>query len=227
MMRIQIAFTLLLGLTSLGQAANVASRWPRFQQAQVSTTAQDVHRTIRLEIVVNAPVEKAWRAWTTRDGIKSFFAPDCDIDLRVLGKYDILFAPSAPVGLRGAEGNLVLAIQEGKMLSFTWDAPPDFPKIRKQRTSVVVRFIKIDQAKTKVLLTQSGWGEGEEWSKVHDYFIMAWGDVVLPFLKHSLESGPIDWKNPPQKLEKATLISQQPVTGCPYRKFNLTCDGFV
>ena len=34
-------------------------------------------RAIKLEIVLNAPVEKVWKAWTTRDGIRSFFAPDC------------------------------------------------------------------------------------------------------------------------------------------------------
>lgn len=206
----RIVIALLLVVICLGQIAE-ASRRTTDQSANVAVGALPMEttpdRAIKLAIMVNATSEKAWRAWTTRDGIRSFFAPDCDIDLRVLGKYDILFAPSAPVGLRGAEGNLVLAIQERKMLSFTWDAPPDFPIIRKQRTSVVVRFIPIEQNKTKVFLTQSGWGEGEEWNKVHDYFIMAWGDVVLPFLKHSLEIGPIDWKNPPQKLEKATLIA--------------------
>ncbi len=173
-----------------------------------ATKIQKVDRSIKLEIIVNAPVEKVWKAWTTREGIRSFFAPDCDIDIRVLGKYDILFAPTAPVGLRGAEDNLILAIQEGKMLSFTWDAPPEFPSIRKQRTSVVIRLAQLEQNKTKLSLTQSGWGEGDEWNKVYDYFIIAWGDVVLPFLKHSLEIGPIDWKNPPRKLEKATLIAR-------------------
>jgi len=54
------------------------------------------------------------------------------------------------------------------------------------------------------MFTQSGWGEGDEWGKVYDYFIVAWGEAVLPFLKHSLEVGPIDWKNPPRKLVKAT-----------------------
>jgi uncharacterized protein YndB with AHSA1/START domain len=170
---------------------------------EVDQRKRHLDQTIRLEIVVNAPVEKVWRAWTTRDGIRSFFAPDCNIDLRVLGKYDILFVPSAPAGLRGAEDNLILAIQDGKMLSFTWDAPPDFPDIRKQRTSVVVRFVAIGPGKTKVLFTQSGWGEGEEWNKVHDYFVIAWREVVLPFLKYSLEVGPIDWTNPPKRLEKA------------------------
>jgi hypothetical protein len=120
----------------------------------------------------------------------------------VFGKYDILFAPSAPVGLRGAEGNLILAIQEGKMLSFTWDAPPMFPEIRKQRTSVTVRIVTLDKNKAKVVFRQTGWGEGEEWDKVHDYFVGAWGDVVLPNLKRSLEVGPVDWKKEMQNIKR-------------------------
>ncbi len=200
-MRIRIAITLLLALTCLCQNIDAATR-PSDARPQLAA-AKDLDRTIRLEILLNAPAEKVWRAWTTREGIRSFFAPDCNIDLRVLGKYDILFAPSAPPGLRGAEGNLILAIQEGKMLSFTWDAPPNFPDIRKQRTSVVIRLVRLDQNRTKLVFRQTGWGEGEDWNKVHDYFVAAWGEVVLPLLKHSLEVGPIDWKNPPQRLEKA------------------------
>lgn len=206
-MKTRIAVTLLLGMTCLGQDINAAAPAPGSWQRQVSATAPDVDRAIKLEIVVNASPEKVWRAWTTREGIKSFFAPDCDIDLRVLGKYDILFAPSAPPGLRGAEGNLILAIQEGKMLSFTWDAPPNFPDIRKQRTSVVIRIVRLDQNRTRLVFRQTGWGEGDDWTRVHDYFVAAWGEVVLPYLKHSLEVGPIDWKNPPQKLERAVQLS--------------------
>jgi uncharacterized protein YndB with AHSA1/START domain len=202
-MKTRIAITLLLGLICFNQSTTAGTRNSASRHGRFSADTPDIDRTIKLEIVVNAPAEKVWRAWTTRDGIKSFFAPDCDIDLRVLGKYDILFVPSAPVGKRGAEGNLVLAIQEGKMLSFTWDAPPTFPDIRKQRTSVVIRLMQLEQNKTKVFFTQSGWGEGEQWNKVHDYFVKAWGEIVLPYLKHSLEVGPIDWKNPPEKLEKA------------------------
>lgn len=193
-MRIRTVILLLLCFSWSGQNAFVSAGPAR----------NDLDRAIRLEIVVNAPLDKVWRAWTTRDGIKSFFAPDCEIDLRVLGKYDILFAPSAAAGLRGAEGNLLLAIQHGKMLSFTWDAPPNFPEIRKQRTTVVIRFLSLEQNKTKLVFRQYGWGEGDDWDQVHEYFVKAWGDVVLPHLKYSLEVGPIDWKKLPQKLPKAT-----------------------
>jgi hypothetical protein len=53
---------------------------------------------------VNAPIEKAWGAWTTPDGIKTFFAPDCKVDLRVDGAYEIYFLPEAKPGERGSEG---------------------------------------------------------------------------------------------------------------------------
>ena len=199
-MRIRITLTVLLCLICLSQLPLLATAAPNLKpSAEV-----DLDQAIKLEIILDAPVDRVWRAWTTRDGIKSFFAPDCDIDLRVLGKYDILFAPSAPIGLRGAEGNILLAIQEGKMLSFTWDAPPMFPEIRKQRTSVVIKLVPIAENRTRLIFRHTGWGDGEEWKKVHDYFEMAWGDVVLPYLKHSLEVSPIDWKNPPKRLPKAT-----------------------
>lgn len=200
---IQTVITLLLCLGCLAQEAAGRTLPSAFQSSQTPAVG-DLDKTIKLDIVIKAPAEKVWWAWTTREGIKSFFAPDADIDLRVLGKYEILFAPYAPAGRRGAEGNLVLAIQEGKMLSFTWDAPPNFPEIRKQRTSVVIRLVRLDQNTTKVEFRQTGWGEGEDWTKVHDYFVAAWGEVVLPNLKRSLEVGPIDWKNPPQPLKKAS-----------------------
>src|SRR5262245_24178780 len=103
---------LLLALLVLNQGAQLV----RAVSPNQSETSRHLDRTIGLEIVINAPVERVWQAWTTRDGIRSFFAPDCDIDFRVLGKFDIWFKPSAPSGLRGAEGNLILAIQQEKML---------------------------------------------------------------------------------------------------------------
>ena len=90
------------------------------------------------------------------------------------------------------------------MLSFTWDAPPMFPEIRKQRTSVVIKLVPMAENRTRLVFRHTGWGDGEEWKKVHDYFLVAWGDVVLPYLKHSLEVSPIDWKNLPKGLRQVT-----------------------
>jgi uncharacterized protein YndB with AHSA1/START domain len=148
-----------------------------------------------------------WSRWASEKGIKKFFAPACNYELKTFGKLDILFAPQAPAGLRGAEDNKILAVEEKKMVSFTWDAPPQFPDIRKQRTVVTIRFYQTSPKETLVTLTQTGWGQSEDWNTVLNYFNAAWAGFVLPNLKYSLEVAPINWadfpKNAPQGLKPA------------------------
>lgn len=161
-------------------------------------SAQETERVVKAEVTVNAGVDAVWEAWTTEAGLKAFFAPACKIEPHVFGAFEIYFNPNGAPGQRGAEGNLILAIQPKKMLSFTWDAPPHLPNVRQQRTSVVVRFKELAKDKTKVTLIESGWGEGEEWDKAFTYFSSTWKDQVLPFLQYRFAVGPIDWNNLPK-----------------------------
>jgi uncharacterized protein YndB with AHSA1/START domain len=154
----------------------------------------DHDRAIDLEMVVDAAVEDVWNAWTTNEGATSFFAPAANIDLRVGGPYELFFDPGAGRGNRGGEGATILAYQEGKMLSFTWNAPPHMAEIRKQWTHVVVRFSALGPDKTRVSLRHDGWGEGKKWDDAFDYFSRAWKDIVLPRLRQRFESGPVDWR---------------------------------
>ena len=158
----------------------------------------DRDRVIRDEVIVEAGIEAAWDAWTTEEGIKSFFAPDCNIDLRVDGAYEMLFDLEAEPGSRGGEGVRILAIEPKKMLSFTWNAPPHLPNVRKQRTHVVIRFEETAGGRTRVSMIHDGWGEGDEWDKAYEYFTQAWKKLVLPRLKYRFETGPVDWQNLPQ-----------------------------
>jgi len=161
------------------------------------TASATNERAISLEVTVNGSLEKVWDAWTTEEGVKSFFSPDCKIELKVGGAYEMYFAPDAPEGQRGGDGNKILAIQKLKMLSFTWNAPPSLPDVRNERTHVILRFEPITENSTKVILHHDGWGDGGQWDKAFEYFKSAWGKVVLPRLKYSFENGPIDWNNPP------------------------------
>jgi uncharacterized protein YndB with AHSA1/START domain len=154
-------------------------------------------RVIEGEVTVNAGVEPVWRAWTSNEGAETFFAPRCTIDARPGGKYEMLFDLDAEPGKQGGEGMMVLAIQPRKMLSFTWNAPPQFPDVRGQMTHVMVLFYAPDPAHTMVLLRHDGWGEGDEWDSAYEYFERAWKRVVLPRLKYRFEVGPIDWNKPP------------------------------
>ncbi len=161
-------------------------------------------KTIDLEVVVKAPVQKVWQAWTTSDGIKTFFAPDAHVDLRVDGPFEIFINPYAPPGQKGADGMRIIGFQTERMLSFTWNAPPDLPEARQQRTIVILRFEPLGDEQTRVTLHHVGWGEGGEWDKAFAYFSEAWPHV-LQNLQDRFTKGPKDWT---QWLEQMKKISK-------------------
>lgn len=160
--------------------------------ALATLTAFAAERSLDKEVVIKASLDQAWAAWTTREGITSFFAPDAEIDPRVGGAFHIHINPFAAPGGKGADDMRFLALQPRKMLSFDWNAPPSLPEVRQQRTFVVVRFEPVDDKTTRVRLHHVGWGDGGEWDKAYAYFDKAWGNV-LGNLQKRFDSGPIDW----------------------------------
>lgn len=156
----------------------------------LDAAAQD--RTIVKTVTVKAPVEAAWKAWTTTEGVTAFFAPSARVDARPGGAFEIHFNPFAKPGLKGADDMVFLALQEPRMLSFTWNAPPHLPEVRGQRTSVTVRLKDAGDGTTQVRLVHGGWGEGGQWDKAYEYFDGAWGRVLANLEKRFAE-GPIDW----------------------------------
>lgn len=155
-----------------------------------------MNKSIKIQIKVPASVEFVWEAWTTEEGAKSFFAPNCKIDLRPGGAYEMYFNLEAPPGEQGGEGMIILAVQPERTLSFTWNAPPNLPNVRGQMTHVTIT-LKEAGDQTQVSLIHDGWGEGGQWDQAFDYFTRAWGEIVLPRLKYRFEKGPIDWNDPP------------------------------
>ncbi|MGD0396760.1 MAG: SRPBCC domain-containing protein [Nitrososphaerales archaeon] len=168
------------------------------------------NRVLAKSVLVDATADEVWRAWTTLEGIKRFFAPDARLDITPRGKYEILFNPEEPEGQKGAEGCSVLSYVPLKMFSFTWGAPPEFPKARKEVAQWVVLFFdEVDQERTLVRLQEFGWKDGKQGEQVYDYFDQAW-DLVLARLAHSFAHGPVDWKRPWRPARSARSQGRQP-----------------
>ena len=158
-----------------------------------STVTIAEEHAIDEKITVKANVDDVWKVWTTTEGIKTFFAPDAKVVLRVDGPFEIYMNPFGAPGMKGADDMRIIGFQENKMLSFTWNAPPSLPEARKQRSIVIVRLISRGDALTDVTIHHVGWGEGGEWDKAYDYFSKAWPNV-LKNLKKRFDDGPVDWK---------------------------------
>ncbi len=160
-------------------------------------------RAVNETVTVKAGVDDVWKAWTTSEGIKSFFAPDGKVELRVDGPFQIYMNPYGEPGMKGADDMRIIGFQDKKMLSFTWNAPPSLPEARKQRTVVIVRFQSRGDQLTEVTLHHVGWGDGGEWDKAFDYFAKVWPGV-LKNLQKRFEGGPIDWTPRLNQLKAAT-----------------------
>jgi uncharacterized protein YndB with AHSA1/START domain len=171
--------------------------------------ARAQERALNKQIDIPATVDSVWAAWTTREGITSFFAPDARIEPRVGGAFQIHFDPGAPAGAKGADEMRFMALQPKTLLSFDWNAPPFLPEARQQRTFVVVRLLALDEKTTRVTLHHTGWGDGGEWDKAFAYFDRAWGSV-LGNLKRRFEQGPIDWKPWLEQLERSRAAASAP-----------------
>jgi len=57
----------------------------------ISIKAQD--KKIEYDFTVDASPSDVYKAWSTTDGIKTFFAPDGKVDLKMFGDYQIYFFP--------------------------------------------------------------------------------------------------------------------------------------
>ena len=163
--------------------------------------ARAAERAIDKQVEIAASLDQAWAAWTTREGVTSFFAPDAMIELRVGGAYAIYMDPLAAPGLKGADEMRVMAVQPKKMISFDWNAPPHLAEARKQRTFVIVRLEPLGEKSTRVTLHHTGWGDGGEWDATYAYFDKAWG-FVLANLKKRFDTGPLDWGPWMEQLRK-------------------------
>jgi uncharacterized protein YndB with AHSA1/START domain len=185
-----------------------------FSFLALNVAAQDkADRAINEKVTVKANVDDVWKAWTTTEGVKTFFAPDAKVELRVDGPFEIYINPLAEPGQKGADDMRILAFQDKKMLTFTWNAPPSLPEARKQRTVVIVRFISRGDVLTDVTLQHVGWGEGAgdkgaEWDKAFDYFTKAWPSV-LKNLKKRFDDGPVDWKPWLEQLKRGQAANQK------------------
>ncbi len=135
---------------------------------------------------VNCSVQEAWAKWTTQEGLKTFFGPDNKIELRIGGPFEIYFIEANPYGMKGSEGCRILSFLPERMLSFTWNAPPQFPEVRNNeyKTWVVVNFRIMPNTRTEVEINHTGWPEGGEWDKAYEYFDKAW-ETVLNWMEKS------------------------------------------
>ena len=149
-----------------------------------AAAAQSLAPDITVTKVINAPVAEVWKAWTTAEGIESFFAPKAaQVVPEPGGVFELWFGLDLPAGSRGSEGYLFHSVVPMRQLVFEWNAPPTIPTIRRLRTLVYLDFVPVEGDRTSLTLRNFGYGQGEEWAKAKAYFERAWPAVMASLEK--------------------------------------------
>jgi len=150
----------------------------------VDGEAQSLAPDIMVIKVIDAPVADVWKAWTTKEGIESFFAPKAaKVEPVPGGAFELWFGVDYPEGSRGSEGCKVHSVKPMEQLVFEWNAPPTIPAIRSLRTLVYLDFKPLPDNRTELTLRNFGYGEGEDWAKSRAYFTNAWTNVMASLQK--------------------------------------------
>lgn len=164
-------------------------RNPGFAPKLVEARSDDLsERSIEISNVVPADPRSAWDLWASEAGLAQWWTENTRVDLRPGGYYEIYFNPDESPGDRGGDWCRVLSFLPGRMLSFTWNAPPHL-ETRPLHTWVVLTF-EPSEAGSLVTLSHLGWPESglddpaSDWPATFDYFENAWTFVMERFEAH-------------------------------------------
>ncbi len=143
-------------------------------------------KMIKKSRIITCSQDEAWWKWTTHEGLLTFFGTDNKIELKPGGAFEVYFLMDNPKGLRGSEGCKILSYLPKEMISFSWNAPPQFPEIRdhEHKTWVVVNFRSVQEKRCEVIIKHLGWLQGKLWGDVYEYFDSAW-ETVLEWMEKS------------------------------------------
>ena len=191
-------FTRLCGLLVLLALPGFAAAEPSWRDfpgvSNSSFIEPNGDRAIQLSIEVPADPDAVFNAFTTSEGFRSWAVPVARIDLRTGGMIESSYDAGASIGDRDNIRNEILAFIPDRLLVIrNVQAPRSFvdPELF-QRTVTIIEFASAGANRTRVTLTNSGYGSGAGFDRLYRQF--EWGDAYsLASLRRRFEQGPVDW----------------------------------
>ena len=153
--------------------------------AQSSADPAPPPQALIIELSIPAPLPDVWKAFTTKEGLSSWLAPEVSVELKPGGDWLVKFPGSTG-------GGTIMSFVPEKELVISALAPDRFPHVRAARTHAVFTFTA-NGNNTIVRLTQTGWQSGKEWDAAYEY-LAAGNAQLLGMLHHRFVAGPTDWQ---------------------------------
>jgi len=122
--------------------------------------------------LINAPIEKVWKAWTTSEGLRSWLAPHAEIELAIGGKMRTNYNEEGALSDAQTIENTILAYEPQRMLSVhVTKTPAGFPFADAVRDMwTVVYFEPSEPGETAVRIVSLGFTVDERSQAMRAFF---------------------------------------------------------
>lgn len=141
------------------------------------------------EIIINAPVDKVWNAYTLPEEWKKWVTPVVEMDFKINGTIKSHYDTTASIGDKGTIINHILNYIPYKQITMQAELNDNFPafiKGEERNLYSIVEFEKSDENKTRLTLYGIGYKNEQKWHQLLNFFIQG-NEMTLNKLKEYLE----------------------------------------
>lgn len=142
------------------------------------------------EIVINASVEKIWRAYTDPNEWKKWVTPIVEMDFRINGTIKSHYDSTAKIGDKGTIVIHILNYIPFRQIIMQAEIAENFPafiKGEEKNLYSIVDFQKLGENQTKVTLYGMGYKNEKKWHDLLKFFIQG-NEMTLNNLKKYAEN---------------------------------------
>ncbi len=146
--------------------------------------ADEMKRFVGEFTLVDVPVSTAYNDWTTAKGLNSFLTQEADINLRPGGDYSLTLRYRVQEMDNFPTNGKILSLQANKMIATSWDVPVQYAAVAEQQTFVQIWFDPVGPNRTLIRVEQHGFGTGQAWDNVYEYYDDVWRQIMDAYKSH-------------------------------------------
>lgn len=171
-------------VSSVGLAEEVS---PSIESQVVKTDASEM--ILVQEVVVEAPIDEVWRAYTTSAGWMAWAAPVAEVDLRAGGTIRTHYGPDAKIGDPGTNTLHIVNYVPERVLTLRAELSDRWPDVMKEDEGKLMNVILFEaqgESATRVESYGVGYRDLPAYDDLMKFFIPA-NEGLLQKLKEHLE----------------------------------------
>jgi uncharacterized protein YndB with AHSA1/START domain len=147
---------------------------------------------LKQEILINANVERIWKAFTVAEEWMQWVTPVVEMDFRINGTIKSHYDSTAKIGDKGTIViHILVYIPEEQILmqAEMTENFPDFIKAEEKNLYSIFKFEKVDKNRTKVILYGIGYKNEKKWQDLLKFFIQGNESTLVNLKKYVEEDG--------------------------------------